>query len=165
MKRYFDIYKLVTTGLLLIMVGSLARSIEQARWTAGLHVLLPIAVVGVVVGVLLAGSTLGTLRAHVLGFLTGVSVITWQTGSLLSVRELEDGNRFSIVWSRFRQWLRVVIEGGASYDQLLFVFTMGAIVWFLAYNGAWFVLRYGWVWWALLPTGLVMLVNLGYAVR
>lgn len=165
MKHPLDISRIVTTALLLLMVGSLARSIEQARWTSGLEVLFPIAVLGVIVGVLLAGSSVGTARAHIMGLVAGALVITWQTGSLLSAQELEDGNRFAIVWSRFRQWLSVVLEGGASYDELLFVFTMGAIVWFLAYNSAWFVLRYSWVWWALLPTGLVMLVNLGYAVR
>ena len=165
MRRYLDSGKLVTAALLLVLVGSLARSIEQARWTNGLDVLMPVAVLGVVVGVLLAGSSLGTACAHLAGVLAGMVVVTWQTGSLLPVSELEESNRFLLVWSRFRQWLGVVIEGGASYDELLFVFTMGAILWFLAYNSAWFVLRYGWVWWALLPTGLVMLVNLGSVLR
>ncbi|MDP9383035.1 MAG: transglutaminase domain-containing protein [Chloroflexota bacterium] len=165
MRRYLDANNAVTAVLLLVMVGSLARSIEQGRWTDGLDVLFPIAVLGVLVGVLLAGSNLGTVRAHLVGVLAGLLVVTWQTGSLLPAEALENGNRFGVVWARFREWLSVVIEGGASYDQLLFVFTMGAIIWFLAYNGAWFVLRYGWVWWALLPTGLVMLVNLGYTIR
>ena len=151
--------------LLLIMVGSLARSIERARWTDGLDVLFPIALLGVLAGVVLAGSKLGTLQAHAAGVFIGGFVIVWQTGKLLPPSELEQGNRFGIMWDRLRQWIDVLLQGGANYDPLLFVLTMGAIVWFLAYNSSWFVLRYGWVWWALLPTGLVMLVNLGYVSR
>jgi len=164
-RRYIDSNKFVTSALLLILVGSLTRSIERARWTDGLDVLFPIALLGVLAGVILAGSTIGTVRAHAAGALIGGFVIVWQTGKLLPVADLERGNRFSVMWERLRQWLDVLLQGGANYDPLLFVLTMGAIVWFLAYNSAWFVLRYGWVWWALLPTGLVMLVNLGYAPR
>lgn len=165
MRNLAESRRLVTAALLLVILGSLARSIEQGRWTEGLHVLFPIAMVGVITGVLLAGSRLGTIRAHLLGVVLGAVVVTWETGSLLPPDALRDSNRFAVMWERFRAWLQVVLEGGASYDALLFVLTMGAIIWFLAYNSAWFVLRYGWVWWALLPTGLVLIVNLSYVVR
>lgn len=165
MRNLADSRRLVTAALLLVILGSLARSIEQGRWTEGLHVLFPIAMVGVITGVLLAGSRLGTIRAHLLGVILGAVVVTWETGSLLPPDALRDSNRFIVMWERFRTWLQVVLEGGASYDALLFVLTMGAIIWFLAYNSAWFVLRYGWVWWALLPTGLVLIVNLSYVMR
>lgn len=151
--------------LLLLMVGSLARSIEQARWTEGLQVLMPIAVLGVICGVLLAESRLGTVRAHAFGSLLGLVIVVWQTGQVLTPEELNGGARVGVVISRFREWLSVIISGGKSQDELLFVFTMGAIVWFLSYNSSWFVLRYGWAWWAVLPIGLVMLVNLGYSIR
>ncbi len=165
MKSRLNSRTLVPTALLLVMIVLLARSIEQARWTEGLHVLAPIGVLGILLGIVLSTSRLGTLRAHLLGMLGGMLVVLWQTGRVLSPEELQGASGTLTVWSRFREWLALVLAGGTSSDELLFVFTMGIIVWFLAYNNAWFVLRYGWVWWAVIPTGLVMLVNLGYATR
>lgn len=157
--------KLLPTMLLLLMVGSLARSIEQARWTEGLHVLVPISFLGVITGALLASSRLRPFKAHLLGVFSGFIIVIWQTGRVLSAYEAASASRFTIVWTRFREWITVVLHGGSSYDQLLFVFIMGSIIWFLAYNSSWFMLRYAWAWWAVLPIGLVMLVNIGYALR
>ncbi|MDQ3856680.1 MAG: DUF3488 and transglutaminase-like domain-containing protein [Chloroflexota bacterium] len=161
MRARFTLGRIVASVLLLIIMTSLARSIEMARWTQGLHVLATVAVFGVLVGVVLASSQLGALRAHLLGAASGLFIVMWQTGRVLAPTELE-GSRLTTVWSRLREWVSVIASGGTSYDELLFVFTMGAIVWFLAYNSSWFVIRYNWAWWAVLPTGLVMLVNLGY---
>lgn len=165
MRQRFGVAGIATTALLLAIMTSLTDSIQQQRWTQGLEVLWPIAVLGVLAGVVLAVSRLGALRAHALGWLLGIGVVVWQTGHLLPPEQLEASNRFALVWERFVTWVGVVLDGGSSYDPTLFVLTMGAIVWFLAYNSAWFVLRYGWVWWAVLPAGVVLLVNLGYAVR
>lgn len=156
----------IVAGLLLtVLMVSLARSIEQAGWTSGLYILTAIAVSGVVIGVILAGSELASWRAHILGAVGGGVIVMWQTGRVLMESEVTNGSRFATVWMRLREWLSTVLEGGTSRDELLFVFTMGAIVWFLSYNSAWFVIRYTWAWWAVLPAGIVMLVNLGYAIR
>jgi transglutaminase-like putative cysteine protease len=157
--------RLLTALLLLVLITSLARSVEAARWTEGLGVLLPISVLGTIVGVALAVSRLSAVKAHAFGALLGAGVVVWQTGRVIPPEELGEGSRVGLVWRRFTEWVGAVLDGRSSYDQLLFVFTMGAIVWFLAHNNAWFALRHSWAWPAVLPTGLVMLVNLGYAVR
>ncbi len=163
MRARLESSKLVTVFLLFVVLGSLASSVAQAKWTDGLDLLMPLALLGVIVGTLLAGTRLTATKAHVAGLLGGFLLVLWMTSRLIPPDESPGESRLGLLWQRFTDWLSVVVHGGSSYDQLLFVLTMGFIVWLLAYDSAWFVFRYGWVWWSVLPTGLVMLINLGYS--
>lgn len=165
MRRRETVHTGISLVLAAVMGLSAAYSVQQAAWAAGLGILLPVAYLGVAAGSVLALAPLRAAPAQLLGSLLGVVVTVWYAASTVSPAELVDQSRFSLVWSRLVEWIGVVAAGGTSYDELLFVLTMAGMVWFLAYNDAWFVLRYNWSWWAILPTGLVLLVNLGYAPR
>jgi transglutaminase-like putative cysteine protease len=64
---------------------------------------------------------------------------------------------------RLNTWYERAMEGGTSYDNLMFIFQMGMIIWAMGYLTIWFLFRSGKVWPAIIPGGLVLLINLYYA--
>jgi len=151
------------TFLLLLMVVTTANSIKEAQWAPGLQILIWVAIFGTLIGFFLSRSSISPVKAHVLAFILGFFIVTWQTGRTLDPIVLDGEARSSVVLAHLREWISVVMDGGRSYDPLVFIFVMAFIVWLLAYNNAWFVLNYGWVWWAIIPTGVVILVNVSYS--
>src|SRR5439155_2550595 len=54
-------------------------------------------------------------------------------------------------------------SGAASTDNLLFAYTMGLLAWTIGFLGAWFAFGRLSPWWAIIPSGGALLLNLSYA--
>jgi len=111
---------------------------------------------------MLARSILPWIIAHVFSVIIGLGWSFWVTSRLLPVHYtwLERWNNLAI---RFYNWYKLAQQGGTSYDNLMFIFQMSVIVWLMGYLTIWFIFRSGRVWPAIVPGGLVLLINLYYA--
>ena len=60
-------------------------------------------------------------------------------------------------------WLQAIATRGFSDDNLIFLFNVSFLLWWLIYFGAWSLLRYGLSWRSILMSGFVTGINVFYA--
>ena len=71
--------------------------------------------------------------------------------------------RVYFVLLRLLDWVDTAINRSASADNYVFVFEICFLMWWLAYLGAWSIFRHGYTWRAVVPAGVVLLINTYYA--
>lgn len=163
--------------LVLLMMVTLAWSIQGAGWVPGLEILTPIVVAGVLCGALLSGLRwMPVSVAHgwsmvigfLLAFLAGAAILGRYESvdpSWLAESSLYERMRLARDW--YMGWIRIAATD--SYDgsvlqsemSLLFaVLTMALLLWLLAYICVWFAARYASWAGAVLPCGFALLFSL-----
>jgi transglutaminase-like putative cysteine protease len=147
---------LLASGVLILP----ALALRAAAWTVGLEQLLPVAVLSVLLGFLLARSHYEELLALVMSGIYGAVFIGLITALNMAGGTL--GERFADLAARVVAWLEVLFGEGVSQDNLIFVLFLSVLFWFLGHNTAWHVFRLDRVWRAIIPPGLVILVNAFY---
>ena len=163
MDRHIGIDKaksvLILTAALVMIV---TWGIGATGWTKGLSIVTFVGVGSIVISFMLARSILPGIIAHLFSVIIGIGWSFWVTSRLLPVHYnwLE---RWQNLAFRLQSWYEQAIQGGTSYDNLMFIFQMGVIVWVTGYLMIWFLFRSGKVWPAIVPGGLVLLINLYYA--
>ena len=146
------------TGMLLCVTWA----ISSARWIGGLSIIQWVTVGAIVSGLLLAKSIFPGAIAHTFSAVYGLAWITFLVGTLfsphLSWREkmLEQILRVSL-------WGQQIISGRQSNDPLIFILFMSGLLWVISYVAVWCTFRTQRTWWATLPAGLTLLVNLYYS--
>ncbi len=83
-------------------------------------------------------------------------VLTLQGYSLLQARAL-------LLLDQWWTWGQTVLRRQVSSNNLIFLFNMSLLLWWIAYFGAWTLLRYGQTWRTILTAGIVTAVNTYYA--
>jgi len=148
--------------LLLVIYLNLTWSIQGARWAEGLHILPWVVLGAVVLGFMLAISRWPARAAH--GYILFVGLIA---NSLLLCTlvspELSWQDRLIEVGLRLYRWLLVLLGGGTSYDNLVFVAELTLLLWLVGYVSAWQYFRHRRLWWALFPPTAGLMFNLYYA--
>lgn len=148
---------------LLLAFGALtvpALAMRTAGWTVGLEQLVSVALLSVFLGFLLARSHYGELLALVLSGIYSLAFI-----SLITVLSMEGGSlseRLYNLAARLGTWIAALSSDSVSQDNLIFVLFLSLLFWFLGHNTAWHIFRVDRVWRAVLPPGLVILVNAFY---
>lgn len=150
---------LILTAILVMVV---TWGIGATGWTKGLGIVTFVGLGSIVISLMLARSILPGIIAHLFSLTIGIGWSFWVTSRLLpaSYSWLE---RWQNLAFRLQSWYEQAIQGGTSYDNLMFIFQMGVIVWVTGYLMVWFLFRSGKVWPAIVPGGLVLLINLYYA--
>lgn len=153
-----------TVALFLFVLLCVAWSIQVVDWTDGLAILSPVVLLGGVVGIVLAKSRVSNSMAHLLSALSGVTWVAYLTGQILA-RMNEVTLKVAVVdlEHQFVDWLQVLFSTETSPGNFIFVLLMGLLMWLVAYFSAWAIFRWERVWWAVIPCGLVMLVNVTYS--
>lgn len=144
------------------LVMTVTWAVGATGWTEGLNIVTFVGLGSVIVGLMLARSLLPGVIAHIFSVIIGVSWSFWVTSRLLPAHYtwLE---RWQNLVFRLDYWYNQAIQGGTSYDNMMFILQMGVIVWGMGYLTLWFLFRSGRVWQAIVPGGLVLLINLYYA--
>jgi len=144
--------------LLAGMVMSVAWAISYARWVDDLEIIEWAAVAGLVAGILLAKTRFPALLAHLFGLVYGAAWLSCLGTRLLppifALRE-----RFLELGYHVNSWLWKILHGGSSSDSLMFVLFLASILWLLGYVASWVTFRTHRIWWAILPTATVLLIN------
>jgi transglutaminase-like putative cysteine protease len=148
-----------------LLVGILAvvpaASVQAAAWSDRLELVPVIALVGVIFGLALSRSPISFIRGLILGLGVGLALVTVQYAWFQSSEELPRRILSFIV--RITDWFGAAFTGAASTDNLLFAYTMGLLAWVMGFVGAWFAFRRLTPWWAIIPGGGALLLNLSYA--
>ena len=143
--------------LLMLMMLSIAWSIELADWVDGLYVVEWTALGGLAFGFLMTRlrwpRLLGHLVSSIVGALLVLAVVGKFAGPVLGWR---DG--VSRVAYHFDAWLGVALSGKSSTDAVTFVLLMTLLGWWIGYTSAWMVFGAHNVWQALVLSGAAMLL-------
>jgi transglutaminase-like putative cysteine protease len=150
-----------TIALVLLLVGAPAASVTAADWADYLGWLPVFGAGGVLFALFLSRRKLPAPVAHLVALSFGVGFV-----ALYFLSAADRGNLLErMVWLTVRigAWADAAVSGGASSDTLLFSLTMSLLAWFLGYASGWFAFRERAPWWAILPNGCAILINLSYA--
>jgi len=151
----------VTVALVLLLVCAPAVSVTAADWADHLEPLGFYAAAGVLFALLLSRLLRRAAVAHLLALGAGSVLVTAYFVAIAPRHGWRE--RLGWLWERVRAWWEVAVSGGASSDTLLFAITVALLAWFLGYASGWFVFRERAPWWAILPNGCAILLNLSYA--
>ncbi|MFZ1397914.1 MAG: transglutaminase-like domain-containing protein [Candidatus Promineifilaceae bacterium] len=150
-----------TLILLWAMILVSAMAIAQADLIFGLHVIPLVGTAALLAGTLLAKSRFSSNWAHTFSFVYGIFVIFFLIGTIDTFASMPWRDRIldpeNGIIVRQVIWLQKLVDGGTSRDGLIFVFQTSIIYWLLGYTAAWYTFRKPRVWWAVIPTGLVLL--------
>lgn len=150
--------------LAVLLVMTVTWAVGSTGWTRGLNIVSFVGLGVVLIGMMLARSILPGLVAHLFSLVIGVGWSFWVTSRLLPAHYswLE---RWQNLVFRLNYWYSQAIQGGTSYDNLMFILQMSVILWAMGYLTIWFIFRSRRVWQAIIPGGLVLLINLYYAPK
>ena len=156
----------VTLALLLMAQLPVVGSLETANWVQEMPSLLAAAMLGLVVGWLLAQSPVPGAIATVLG---AIATVAFPAGLVLQrmvPTEFDLGTGWQAKWTEFvlrlKAWGDALVNHGISADPLPFVLLLVMLVFLVAYLSAWSVVRWRNAWVALIPGGIVLLTNISY---
>ncbi len=144
------------------LVMTVTWAVGATGWTDGLNIVTFVGLGSIIIGLMLARSILPGVIAHIFSITIGIAWSFWITSRLLPAHYtwLE---RWQNLAFRLNYWYNQAVQGGTSYDNMMFVLQMSVIVWGMGYLTLWFLFRSGKVWQAVVPGGLVLLINLYYA--
>ncbi|MDM8520306.1 DUF3488 and transglutaminase-like domain-containing protein [Anaerolineales bacterium HSG6] len=150
------------TVLSVTLVMIVTLGISATGWTKGVSIVTFAGVGATIISLMLIRSILSWWVAHLTSTIIGLGWCFWVTSRLLPAT-YSWMERWEVLMGRLQYWYWQAINGGTSYDNLMFVFQMNLIIWLMVYLTLWLILRSGRVWQAIIPGGLVLLINLYYA--
>ncbi len=162
-------FSTLVIACLLMLIPVLALSVsldfskelasQRAAWPVSLNQLIPVSLLSVIFGFLLA-------RSHYSELLSLILSGTYSVGAIVLVQILAaPGNvfqRISSVINRFVVSVNGGLDGGTGLDPYLLVLFLSVLIWFLGHNTAWHIFRLDRVWRAILPPGIVLVLNSFY---
>jgi hypothetical protein len=151
-----------TSGFLLaLMLLNLALSLNQAGWAEGMAVLTPVVMGGFLLGAALSLSRFSGLFPVLHSLTVGtVWVLIWVSRAPQIPEELVGAQRIAYMGENLWSWVLLLFSDQPARSNLVFVLELSLLLWWLGYLSAWAVFREGRVWRAIIPIGLVMLVNM-----
>lgn len=149
--------------LILLMTGSVVYALSVSGWAPGLEALRPMALLGMLCGVVFAGLRwLPRWLAHLLSAALALTWVVHALAPLLDERLITWRDRATDLLIRGLIWARVISSGGRGEDITLYVLALCLLCWGLAYGTAWAVLREGQVWRPIIMNATIALVNYTY---
>ncbi|MDE2853606.1 MAG: DUF3488 and transglutaminase-like domain-containing protein [Chloroflexota bacterium] len=149
-----DVAALIAVATLLLMP---LLVIEIAGWAVDMEIVLPVTLVSVAFGWIVARSRFGEVSALVISSLYGLLAVL--LAAALN-QNLPFNDALRAVLTRCYEWLVDVFSGGINTDELVLTILVSILFWFLAFNADWHIFRLDRVWRVILPPGLILLVNL-----
>ncbi len=154
-----DLTSLLLVWALMIIT---ALALDAAHWTDGLGALVPISVLAVAAGFLLARSHYSEPLALLISSVYSLAAVLVTSAHTL----VEDGRlweRTDTLLQQIAVWLDQAVAGNQpTNDDVAFVVFMSVLFWFLGHNAAWHVFRVDRVWRVIVPAGMVLITNQFY---
>jgi len=133
--------------------------VDIAGWAVDLETVIPVMLIGVFLGWLLARSRFGEIAALAVSSLYGVLTVLL-VASFNQNLPFDEAIR-SVV-TRCYEWTLDALTGGINTDELVLTILVSILFWFMAFNADWHIFRLDRVWRVILPPGLIMLINLAF---
>ncbi len=156
----------LTVGLLALLLFSVTLSVQHAQWSDGLSILTPITLIGLLTGVVLAKvNRVPRFLLDLIGLEIGlITVLIAVAGIMRDPRLSTIQERVQDLLTRTSTWIGVAVRQEMSDDLIVFILSLAIVAWVLAYSSAYFVFRSRQLWWALVPNGVALLINLSYSI-
>ena len=149
-----------TLFILMVMMLVAALAIPQTELTTGLYTVPVVTFFAVIIGVLFAKSHFGIGVIRIMAIVFGMFLIFFLVGRTEEFANMtwharlidaQDG-----MLTRQILWFQKLFGGGTSRDGLIFVFQMAVVYWVLGLTATWYTFRNPHVWFAIIPTGLIL---------
>jgi len=170
---YFQDGFWLTVFLAAALYFILAAALDAAGHTENLSVVMPVTVGAFALGLLMSLSRFDGFFALSHSMFVGLAWILFSMASIVSTNEvspfLNSSNiselqaRVYFVLLRLLDWVDAAVSRTASADNYVFIFEICFLLWWLTYLGVWSIFRYGYTWRAVIPAGIVLLINTYYA--
>jgi transglutaminase-like putative cysteine protease len=151
-----------------LLVGLVVLPPTWALQTVHLDPLLPfsmlfwVAVIGLIVGTLLAISDAPGGFAHPLALFGGFAGVVYAISRVLPdvVPDETFSERIAELALEVSSWVRIALGGGQSTNNLLFLLLLALVAWVIGYFSAWAVVRERSAWWPVTvgATGLTLIL-------
>lgn len=156
----------LTVGLLALLLFSVTLSVQQAQWSDGLSILTPVTIVGLATGIILAKvRRVPRFLLDLVGLGVGIVTVLVAVSSVMQdPRLVTIQDRVQDLLKRTATWVNVAVRQDMSDDLVVFILSLAVVCWVLAYSSAYFVFKSRQLWWALVPNGIALLINLSYSI-
>ncbi len=149
-----------TLFLLLAMMLVASYAVAQTNLTPGLEIIPAVTFFAVITGVLLAKSQFEVGTVRVMAFIFGMFLVFFLVGRTEEFANMSWNQRLvdplDGMLTRQFLWFQKLFSGGTSRDGLIFVFQTAVVYWVLGVTSAWYTFRNPRVWFAIVPTGLIL---------
>lgn len=153
-----DVITFVLAFVLLLMP---AFSLQAAGWNLQMSILTPTILASLLIGFLVARSKYNEFYALLMSTIYGACIIVL-FGALAQPGGFTQG--LYDLFARTLQWFIDAFSGGINQDDLIFTLMICGLFWFLGFNLAWHLFRVNRIWRAILPPGLILIINGVYYV-
>ena len=169
---YFEDGRWLTGILAALLYLIVATALDAAGHVASLALLIPVTLGALILGAMMAYSRFDGFFALSHGMFTGLAWILYLMGGMVKDKEIDTFLHYGVpvtqakvyfVLYRLLTWVDAAWHNTASNDNYVFVFEISFLVWWLTYLGMWSIFRHGYTWRAVVPTGLVLVINTYYA--
>lgn len=150
---------IATFAIMTFILLTVVTSVTTARWVPEMPSLLPLALGGLLLGLVLARLGLHEVVAHLIAILVGFAGIVYTSAGVLRGSLSE---RVQELYERMDLWFAAFTGGGISNDNLPFVVMIVTLTFVIAYFASWSIFRWHNAWLALVPGGLALLTNISY---
>ncbi len=144
-------------GMACLLLLMPLAAIDIAGWAVDQDIVLPVTLVGVFLGLILARSRFGEFAALLVSLLYCLLVV-FLAAALR--QDLPFREALQAVLARCYEWALDLVSGGINTDELVLTMLAGALFWFLAFNATWHIFRMDRVWRVILPPGLILLITI-----
>jgi transglutaminase-like putative cysteine protease len=150
----------------------LAAALDAAGHVENLSIVVPVTAGAFVLGILMSYSRFDGFFALSHSMFVGLAWILFMMASAVPAGDIspflgtgvsELQARVYFVLLRLLDWVDAAFSGAASGDNYVFVFEICFLMWWLTYLGAWAIFRHGYTWRAIVPAGIVLLINTYFA--
>lgn len=150
----------------------LAAALDAAGHVGSLALVVPVTAGAFVLGVLMSYSRFDGFFALSHSMFVGLAWILFMMAGAVPANDIapfldtgvsELQARVYFVLLRLLDWVDAAFSGAASGDNYVFVFEISFLMWWLTYLGAWAIFRHGYTWRAIVPAGIVLLINTYFA--
>jgi len=169
---YFQDGQILTVILTALTYLIVAISMDAAGYVDSLTILIPVTLGALTLGILMSYSRFDGFFALSHSMFAGLAWILYLMSGLVQEDDISSIMSFGIpelqaeiyfVLLRLLNWLDDAQNNQVNADNFVFIFEICLLVWWLAYLGIWSILRHGYTWRAIIPAGVVLLINTYYA--
>jgi transglutaminase-like putative cysteine protease len=155
-----------TLAILVVALAAVVSSVESSNWVREMPSLAAAGFSGLAVSWVVAQLRGRALLLVPAALAAGTLIVMGLVLHTMRLSDPSSSGGLTVRWSelklRIASWVETLFDGGISNDSLPFVLLLVALVWLIAFLGAWSVVRWRNAWVALLPPGVLLLTNIAY---
>lgn len=153
----------LSLALLIVMLLSVGWSVQRTEWIPQTEYLVPIAVLGAIVGALLGLTRLSVLAVIPIAALVGTGLLLWAIGGEY-FPEASQTERLLLMRGETVDWIRILIDRGYGPQLVPYAMAFGLVMWVTAFMAAYAIYRHHRVLDAILVVGVAMIANMSSTV-